>query len=220
MSEIRLEDGEIGGLIECPSQLVPAPGQYLAARRLDDLLSPLPQRLFSAGCTPGGFRFAPPLPAGWTPGIDLFLRGPLGNGFNLPTGLRRLAIASLSGSWARLLPLVEVVLPLNVEVTLYGTHASRLPPAVEVLPLADLPGALEWADFLALEAPLAELEKLPQALGLGAGDRLLLEAQVLIHTSMPCMGIAECGVCSVRTRRGWKLACKDGPVFEWSNLWI
>jgi hypothetical protein len=44
------------------------------------------------------------------------------------------------------------------------------------------------------------------------------EAQVLIRTSMPCGGIAECGVCAVPLKSKWKMACKDGPVFEWQAL--
>jgi Leu/Phe-tRNA-protein transferase len=42
--------------------------------------------------------------------------------------------------------------------------------------------------------------------------------QALIHTAMPCAGIAECGACAVRTRKSWRLACKDGPVFDISEL--
>jgi hypothetical protein len=40
------------------------------------------------------------------------------------------------------------------------------------------------------------------------------DAQVLVVTPAPCGGLAECGVCAVTTRRGWKMACKDGPVFS------
>ena len=35
---------------------------------------------------------------------------------------------------------------------------------------------------------------------------------------MPCGGAAECGICAVPFGRGWKLACKDGPVFELNPL--
>jgi NAD(P)H-flavin reductase len=41
---------------------------------------------------------------------------------------------------------------------------------------------------------------------------------VLLRTQMPCGALAECGVCAVRTRGGWKMACKDGPVFDWREL--
>jgi hypothetical protein len=44
------------------------------------------------------------------------------------------------------------------------------------------------------------------------------ESQVLIHTQMPCGAAAECGVCAVTTRSSWKLACKDGPVFDMAEI--
>jgi dihydroorotate dehydrogenase electron transfer subunit len=63
-----------------------------------------------------------------------------------------------------------------------------------------------------------KLNQLRQQLGkrnqLGAGS----EAQVLIHTPVPCGGVADCGVCAVTLRSGWKLACQDGPVFDWREL--
>jgi len=43
-------------------------------------------------------------------------------------------------------------------------------------------------------------------------------AQVLVRTPVPCGGIAECGVCAVTLKSEWKLACKDGPVFDWGEL--
>src|SRR3990172_5776157 len=39
-----------------------------------------------------------------------------------------------------------------------------------------------------------------------------VRAQTLIVGPMPC-GIGGCMACAVRARRGWKLACQDGPVF-------
>ena len=42
--------------------------------------------------------------------------------------------------------------------------------------------------------------------------------QVLVRTDMPCRGIGECGLCAVRTTRGWQHACTDGPVFQLKEL--
>jgi len=44
------------------------------------------------------------------------------------------------------------------------------------------------------------------------------EAQVLIRTPVPCGGVAECGVCAVTVKSNWKMACKDGPVFDWRDI--
>jgi len=29
---------------------------------------------------------------------------------------------------------------------------------------------------------------------------------------------ADCGICAVPLKSDWKLACKDGPVFDWQEL--
>jgi hypothetical protein len=45
-----------------------------------------------------------------------------------------------------------------------------------------------------------------------------LETQVLIRAPMPCGALAECGVCAVVLRHEWKMACRDGPVFNLKDL--
>jgi dihydroorotate dehydrogenase electron transfer subunit len=42
--------------------------------------------------------------------------------------------------------------------------------------------------------------------------------KALVMTPIPCGGIAECGACAVPAHRGWKLACRDGPVFNLNEL--
>jgi hypothetical protein len=104
-------------------------------------------------------------------------------------------------------------------VTLYCSFIpADLPVAVEILPLDLLPEALRWADFLAIETCLPGLAELPGRLKLPAGQASFCPTQVLVAADMPCGGTAECGVCSVRTRRGWRLACQDGPVFDYNQL--
>ena len=90
------------------------------------------------------------------------------------------------------------------------------PAELEIFPLEALPEALAWADFLALDVPLGRLADLPRVLG--TAGRLSCAAQALVDAPFPCGGIADCGVCAVRTRRGWRLACKDGPVFDLAEL--
>jgi dihydroorotate dehydrogenase electron transfer subunit len=95
--------------------------------------------------------------------------------------------------------------------------ASRppgIPAEIEILPSAE--PALEWADYVAVDAPvealaaLAELHLEEKALG--------KMVQVLVAGPMPC-GFGVCGACAVPARRGWKLACVDGPVFDGAELW-
>ena len=94
----------------------------------------------------------------------------------------------------------------------------QLPSAVEAYPLNALPELLSWADFIALDLPTAALVDLRARLGLGVHGRLTCPAQALVLAAMPCGGVAECGVCAIPAHRGWKLACKDGPVFNLDEI--
>ena len=213
--ELYLDDELTGGRFFCPQNMIPAPGQYLLAHNpASD--APLPVPLFNAGSTPGGFRIAPPIPSTWQPGTPLLLRGPLGNGFSLPASARHVALVPLGNTTTRLKLLLTVALKQDASVVLVSDmDLLGLPHEVEIQPLAALPEIAQWADYLALDVPRESLPGLRQMLGLGGRTG---EAQVLVVTSTPCGGMADCGVCAVTTRRGWKLACKDGPVFDLKDL--
>lgn len=214
-------EGRKTARITCPPKAIPAPGQYLLAHAPDDADTPLAEGLFSAGHAPGSFIAAPPIPPTWQLGTSLHLRGPLGKGFRLPGAIRNLALVTLGDTLSRLLPL----LPLADNAALFTAAPSSLfssspflPLALEINPLADLPAALRWADFLALDLPLEHLPELPKLLGL-ANDRYLpCPAQALIVTPMPCGGLADCGVCAVGRGQNVRLACTEGPVFEVKEL--
>jgi len=206
--------GRSSAWIACPTGAIPAPGQYLKAHAPAITGEVLPATLFAAENSAQGFRTASPNPAEWQPGTELRLWGPLGNGFRLDWNVRRLALAALEDP-SRLMPLIVQSLERGIDVTLCAD--GRLPPlpaSVEVAPLNAMPEVLTWADFLAMDAPLLKLPGLGALLGLPPEGYLPCPAQVLIHADMPCAGMAECGVCAVPTRRGWKLVCQDGPVFD------
>jgi dihydroorotate dehydrogenase electron transfer subunit len=209
----------IGGTqarIACPARAIPAPGQYLQATSQDDILS---TALFFAEPAQGGFISAPPIPDRWAPGTPLSLWGPLGNGFRLPANLQRLGLIAVGDPFARLAPLAEPALLQGTAVTLFTDHPSGpLSAALEVYPLSEYPALAAWPDFLAIDLTAADLPLLRPILGLPADGRPPCPGQVLLHTSMPCSGLADCGVCAVELRRGWKLACKDGPVFNLRDM--
>ncbi len=121
---------------------------------------------------------------------------------------------------ARLQPLLTDALEKGAAVALFTDNAPPgLPSAVEVNPLETLNEALAWADYLALDLPASELPGLARRLGVERGLRHLpCPAQALVGLPLPCGGLADCGACAVETRRGWKLACQDGPVFDLIDL--
>jgi hypothetical protein len=207
--ELYLESGQTGGRLLCSQNLIPEPGQYLLAHDGSD--SPLPAPVFNAGSAPGGFWIAPPIPQTWQPGTTLLLRGPLGCGFALPSSARRVALVPLGETSARLKPLLAAALEQDASVVLVSDmDLPDLPHEVEIRPLTALREITPWADYVALDMPRESLPGLRQMLGLGEQARVQLEAQVLIVTPIPCGGVT--------IRHGWKLACKDGPVFDLQAL--
>jgi dihydroorotate dehydrogenase electron transfer subunit len=204
--------------IECPPGLVPAPGQYLQAHAPDSD-SPLPASVFLFGTLPNGFRAAPPLSPSWRVGTRLNLRGPIGHGFDLPASARKIAFVAMEGSPARLRSLISTSLEKNLEIVLAcDSTVQGLPEAVEVQPLQALNEICRWADAVAVDVSRETLDRLK---GLFEGSMQVAavqEAQVLVHASMPCGGLAECGVCAVPIQRSWRMACKDGPVFPLKDL--
>jgi hypothetical protein len=238
--EIYLENGRTGGRLLCAPNLIPSPGQYLLTHEPDSLArpgradTPLAAPVFSAGAFPGGFLVAPPIPPDWRPGLILSLRGPLGRGFSLPASARCVALAALGETAARLNPLLAAALGQGASVVLVSDlELPGLPPEVEVRSMAALAEVAKWADFLALDLPRESLPGLREKLGSGSQAEVRFGAhpvqaaspsgrdglrEALVVTPMPCGGMAECGVCAVTARRGWKMACKDGPVFDLDEI--
>ncbi len=206
--------------ITCPPGLVPAPGQYLLAQAESGANSALPVPVFLASAAPNGFQAAVPWPGNWTPGTKLMLKGPLGRGFSLPPAARKVVLASWSKSAGRVLALLEACRRQKAEMALLSDNTPEgLPLSVEVLPLAALSEVATWADYAALDMPRDEIANLLSDPALGSAlPRLTGYAQVFIETPVPCGGLAECGVCAVETRKGIRMACKDGPVFDLAEI--
>jgi dihydroorotate dehydrogenase electron transfer subunit len=214
ISELVLLDGKHAARILCAQSLIPAPGRYLLAQA-DGSNSPLAASVFSAKSFSDGFICAPPVPESWIPGTRLNLRGPLGRGFDLPVLARRVALIAYDDSPRRLLALLDSISKQNASVTLICEYPpDDLPLQVEVQPMKAFHEVCDWADYIAIDAARESLPQLKKMLGAGNPSKIRYEAQILIRTSMPCAGLAECGVCTVEVRNGHRLACEDGPVFE------
>ncbi len=215
--ELILEEGCRHVCVVCPSSLIPSPGQYLLASDGSD--APLPVPLFHTDSAPKGFIAAGPVPDVWYPNLVLHLRGPLGRGFALPLSARKVGLVAFDDSAARLKGLIRPALKQEAAVVLVCHSAPEsLPDDVEVQQLSALPEIADWADYLACDVSRENLHQLMERLGklnqLPAGK----ESQVLIHTPVPCGGLADCGVCAVSLKSDWKLACKEGPVFNWDEV--
>ena len=215
ISELLLEDGCLYARISCSENLVPDPGQFVLAGHGSDSLLPVP--IFHTDLSPQGF--IGPVPNTWKPGDSLALRGPLGRGFSLPLSARRVGLVAFDGPASYLRGLVAPAVRQSASVAfLCDSSTDHLPDEVEVLPLSALGEILQWADFIALDVKRENLKELLEKLREGKSISSLSRAQVLVRAPMPCGGLADCGVCALTTRSDWKLVCRDGPVFNLSEL--
>jgi NAD(P)H-flavin reductase len=215
--ELILEDGVRHLRVSCPASLIPSPGQYLLAGYESD--APLPVPLFHTDSAPQGFIAAGSIPDSWLPGLTLGIRGPLGRGFSLPASARKVGLLALNDSPARLRGLIRPALQQNAAVVVVcASNPEHLPDDVEVQPLSALEDIVEWSDYLAVDVDREKLDQLRERLRRLSQVAAGKDMQVLIHTPIPCGGVAECGVCAVKLKSTWQLACKDGPVFDWREL--
>ncbi len=219
VEEVRF--GAVGDhevLVACPEGAAPAAGQYTLALEIENQEAILRTPLFLIEETRRGLWASAPVQHNWGPGTRLDLVGPLGHGFNLPGNIQRLGLVAMGATVSRLIPLIRAA-AIQAGMTLFtDLPIPYLPAAVEVYPLASLKEALDWPDFMALDVPLERLPDIRKVLGLANGAWLTCPAQVLLTAAMPCAGLAQCGACAIQGRRGWKLACEDGPVFDLNAL--
>jgi dihydroorotate dehydrogenase electron transfer subunit len=209
--ELLLQDGCRYARISCPETLIPGPGQYLLAGHDQDSLLPVP--IFHTDSAPQGF--IGPAFEDWKPGDVLTLRGPMGRGFSLPASARKVGLVAFDSPPSRLKGLIPPALRQDASIVLLcDSSTDHLPDVVEVQPVLAMREIFQWADYIALDVDRTNLGRLKEKLQ-EAGPRVVLpRAQVLVRTPMPCGGLADCGVCAVTTRSDWKLACKEGPVFD------
>ncbi|MFU8827340.1 MAG: hypothetical protein ACNA70_07595 [Brevefilum sp.] len=211
---------EIAGRFDLPAKHWPLPGQYLACQRVSDDMETSPVNLFPVL----GLTYpltVGPIPATWQPGDQLVCTSPQGHGFNVPVSARRVGLVPYRVSPARLMTLVTPALAGGASVALF--YEGQLSPAVldwvpsqvEVLPLSELVSDPGWPDYLAVDVDRMALEVFFQQFERKSPH---CEGEVLVRTPMPCRGLGACGVCSVHTRRGWRLACADGPVFALAEV--
>ncbi len=194
------------------------PGQYYLAWRGGDQ-EILPLALFSSLDATSRLVLTGDLPESWLPGAHVHLRGALGRGFDLPRPTRRAGFLAAGVNLARLLPLIISAVEQGAEVVCCGESGGfRLPAEVEILPVSQSAELLEWADYLALDGTYESLFQLARIEWKNRPIRSTMKVEALVRTPLTCGGMAECGVCALPIRRGYVLACKDGPVFDFSQL--
>jgi hypothetical protein len=130
-----------------------------------------------------------------------------------------MALIAFDDSASRLCGLIGPALKQDAVIVLVASAAPEdLPEEVEVQPLRAMDDIIDWADYLAFDVARGNLPGLKDRLGKAKQAVVSRGAEVLVRVPMPCGALAECGICAVTTRQGWKMACKDGPVFGLGEL--
>jgi len=214
-----LEITQIGptraGILDIPEHRWPKPGQFLPCQRLSDEPEALVTPLFSI-LGHEDILTLEPIPKDWYPGDQIYYLAPQGRSFQLPPSATSVGLLPFGVSPLRLLTLVKPALAQDASLILFleakqmDLFLSHVPSPIEIVPLSALKDHLDWLDYLAADVAREDLEALS---AIFSGSTISFPGQVLIRTIMPCHGKGECGVCAVKTIKGWRMACKDGPVF-------
>jgi dihydroorotate dehydrogenase electron transfer subunit len=161
----------------------------------------------------------------------LDLLGPLGNGFSVQPASQKLLLAAGGMGIAPLVFLVQRALDEGKIVKLLlGARTKNclypeelLPDGIETIfttedgsygeegKLTDiLPKYVDWADQVYACGPLAMYQSIA---GQSKQWRSKPPIQISLEVRMGC-GIGACFSCSIKTKKGMKQVCRDGPVFN------
>jgi dihydroorotate dehydrogenase electron transfer subunit len=169
------------------------------------------------------------------PGESIDLIGPAGNGFSYDLKSRRLLLIAGGMGIAPLTYLAREATQQGLQVVILAGAktgqqiypASLVPPGCQYftatedgsagekgLVTALLPRHVDWADQVFVCGPLPMFKTL-------AGDYGLLlknkSVQVSLEVRMGC-GMGFCFACTIQTHKGLQQVCKDGPVFQMSDI--
>ena len=165
-----------------------------------------------------------PLAARVRAGDSLDVLAPLGRVIELDANARHVLLIGEAAHIAPLLAIADRAIAQQREVVLVSRAAEAFPAyllAPEIEYRTD-PGSLGnelilWADVITASGSDEMYHALADAV---RAARFHLEpgrVRVLIDVPMPC-GTGDCYACAVETRRGVRLACVDGPLFDLSEL--
>jgi dihydroorotate dehydrogenase electron transfer subunit len=164
--------------------------------------------------------------------IDLF--GPLGNGFDIAPSSKNLLLVAGGIGIAPLVALAESAISTGCSITLLIGDKNRariyperlLPSEIKVAVATEdgslglkgmvtdlIPQFVSGADQVFACGPLPMYRRMAEM----CGQWRNIPVQVLLEAVMGC-GVGACLSCAVETRYGRKLVCKDGPVFDLSDV--
>jgi dihydroorotate dehydrogenase electron transfer subunit len=168
-------------------------------------------------------------------GDTIDLLGPLGNGFSINHDSQNLLLVAGGIGIAPLCFLAQQASNQGRSVKLLlGTPTASqlypknlLPPETELITTTEdgtvgrkgmvtdlLPDTINWADQIFVCGPT------PMYHNIARRNQQLLRGkptQISLEARMGC-GLGVCYGCTVKTRRGTKQVCKDGPIFDLGDI--
>lgn len=224
LTEIWQTPAGNAGKLHIPELKQVDPGQYFQVWRKGEI-DLIPEIVYSTSLAHNGYIDFDRFPVQFYPGDRVVLWGPLGHGFSIPPRSKLLYLVSSKPDISRLKPVAELAIAKGLPVSLIVNGFDLqywhkdLPAAIEIQAFSDLSNIVSHPGYVVTEIDATHdldvsekiKEEIPEAL-------LKHQGQVLIYTAMPCIGMAECGVCAIKTKKGWRFTCKDGPVFLLKDL--
>jgi dihydroorotate dehydrogenase electron transfer subunit len=175
-------------------------------------------------------------------GDELDVLGPFGHPFELGARTRSLLLIGTGPGLAGLLLLARAAAARNCAITLLaGAEAPDLLPPAFLLPseieyqtfiplrisdfklqiesgnsqstISNLQSAMTWADQICVALPQAQLVDLATIIRRVKYRWERGFASALLEGPLVC-GVGACGVCATELRKGTRMLCSDGPVFD------
>ena len=159
------------------------------------------------------------LPKGgtWDIGDNLIYKGPIGKGFSKLDLFENVLCLNFSEEIAALSALIDLSVNHGKNIAFYGdSQPIQLDQSVEIIIKDMLIEAIHWADFIAIETTIADLninKKYIEKMKLAG-----IPIEVIVHNPILCSGEANCMVCSIKTKKGWIKTCQYGSVFNLNEL--
>ena len=165
-------------------------------------------------------------------GDEVDILGPSGNGFSIQPGAKNLLLIAGGMGLAPLYFLAQQVITEKRSVTLLLGAAisplyprNLLPSEIKFVPATDdgsvgyhgmvidlVPDFTDWADQIFACGPMPMYKAMAKMAELKGKS-----VQVSLETVMGC-GRGICYGCTIKTRRGLKEVCSDGPVFDLDDI--
>lgn len=207
------------------TDLIPAPGQLVLAGLVATADPYLRLPFFPSALSQTGFAVdlaaSHPALRFLAPGSTVDLIGPVGVRVgDFPARSRLLLIADSDP--AILLPFASQAIVNGGTATLLLARPyplDALDPEIEIRvgDLLSLTAEFAAADRVLIHTGPALHQPLRQKLAEARAFVPLDYAYAFVERSLPC-GLGACGACAVKTGRGWKWACLDGPFFSLAEL--